>query len=64
MQSCTYEDTASYSLESWFQFAQKFWQFTDGYSGLTDYSNFEERKNDILLYEFTKKLISENFEDP
>jgi hypothetical protein len=64
MQSCTNEDTASYSLESWLKFAHNFWEFTDGYVGLTHYSTVEERKNDILLFEFIKKLISENFEDP
>jgi hypothetical protein len=64
MQCSTKEDTASYTLESWFQFAQKFWEFTDGYVGLTEYSTLEERKEDILLFEFTKKLIAENFEDP
>ena len=60
----TIEDTASYTLETWFQFAHKFWEFTDGYSGLTDYSTVEERKKDILLIDFIKKLIAENFEDP
>jgi hypothetical protein len=64
MQYSSKEDTASYTLESWFQFAQKFWEFTDGYVGLTEYSNLEERNEDILLFEFTKKLIAENFEDP
>jgi hypothetical protein len=64
MQFCSKDDTASYTLESWFQFAQKFWEFTDGYAGLTEYSTLEERNEDILLFEFTKKLISENFEDP
>ena len=64
MQYSTKEDTASYTLESWFQFAQKFWEFTDGYVGLIEYRNLEERKEDILLFEFTKKLIAENFEDP
>jgi hypothetical protein len=32
--------------------------------GLTEYSTLEERKEDILLFEFTKKLIADNFEDP
>jgi hypothetical protein len=64
MQNSTKEDTASYTLESWFQFAQKFWEFTDGYVGLTEYSNLEERNEDILLFEFTKKSIADNFEDP
>jgi hypothetical protein len=64
MQYCTKEDTANYTLETWFHYAQRFWEFTDGYSGLTDYSTVEERKNDILLIDFTKKLIGENFEDP
>ena len=57
------EDTASYTLQSWFQFAQKFWEFTDGYVGLTEYTTLEERNEDILLFEFIKKLINENFED-
>jgi hypothetical protein len=64
MQSSSKDDIASYTLESWFQFAQKFWEFTDGYVGLTEYSTLEERKEDILLFEFTKKLIADNFEDP
>jgi hypothetical protein len=64
MQKSTKEYTASYSLESWFQFAQKFWEFTDGYVGLTEYSTLEEREEDILLFDFTKKLIAENFEEP
>jgi hypothetical protein len=64
MQNSSKDDTASYTLESWFQFAQKFWEFTDGYAGLTEYSTLEERKEDILLCEFTKKLITENFEEP
>lgn len=61
---CSDEYIASYTLESWFQFAQRFWEFTDGYVGLTFYSTLKERKKDILLLEFTKKLIAENFEDP
>jgi len=32
--------------------------------GLTEYSNLEERNEDILLFEFTKKSIADNFEDP
>jgi hypothetical protein len=55
MQYSSKEDTASYTLESWFEFAQKFWEFTDGYVGLTEYSTLEERNEDILLFEFTKK---------
>jgi hypothetical protein len=35
------EDIASYTLESWFKFAEKFWEFTDGYSGLTEYSTLK-----------------------
>ena len=31
--------------------------------GLTEYTTLEERKEDILLFDFTKKLIAENFED-
>jgi hypothetical protein len=31
--------------------------------GLTEYSTLEERNEDILLFEFTKKLIDDNFED-
>ena len=50
-------DIASHTLESWFKFAQAFWEFTDGYTGLTDYSTLEERKEDILLVEFSNKLI-------
>jgi hypothetical protein len=64
MQSSTIENTASFTLETWFLFAQKFWEFTDGYVGLTEYSTLEERKEDILLFEFTKKLIKDNFENP
>jgi hypothetical protein len=63
MQSSTIENTASFTLETWFHFAQKFWDFTDGYVGLTEYSTLEERNEDILLFEFTKKLIAENFEN-
>jgi hypothetical protein len=63
MQSSNKEDIASYTLETWFHFAQKFWEFTDGFAGLTNYSSLEERKEDILLFEFTKKLIADNFED-
>jgi hypothetical protein len=63
MQSTDEGHIASYTLESWFKFAQAFWEFTDGYSGLTEYSTLEERKEDILLVEFTKKLISKHFED-
>ena len=57
-------DIAFFTLESWFKFAQGFWEFTDGYSGLTDYSTLEERKEDITLGEFIKQLISDHFEDP
>jgi hypothetical protein len=63
MQNSSKDDTASYTLESWFQFAQKFWEFTNGYAGLTDYTTLEERDEDKLLFEFTKILIAENFED-
>lgn len=63
MENCSQVETASYTLEQWFQFAQKFWDFTDGYTGLTEYCTIEERNEDILLYEFTKNLIAENFED-
>ena len=51
------DKVASYTLESWFQFARKFWEFTNVYSDLNNYSTVEERKEDILLFEFTKKLI-------
>ena len=64
MEFSSKDESASYNLESWFQFAQKFWEFTDRYSGLTEYSTLEERKEDILVFEFIKKLIAENFEDP
>jgi hypothetical protein len=64
MQFNNKKEIASYTLETWFQFAQKFWEFTDGYVGLTEYSTLEERNEDILLFEFTKKLIADNFEDP
>ena len=57
-------DIASHTLESWFKFAQAFWEFTDGYTGLTDYSTLEERKEDILLVEFSNKLIYNHFEEP
>jgi hypothetical protein len=64
MQCSVKGEIASYTLESWFKFAQEFWKFTDSYVGLTEYSTLEERKEDILLFEFTKKLIADNFEDP
>jgi hypothetical protein len=54
---------ASHTIESWFKFAQQWWEFTDGYSGLTEYSTLEERKEDILLVEFSKKLIINQFEN-
>jgi hypothetical protein len=64
MQFSNKQEIASYTLETWFKFAQSFWEFTDGYVGLTEYSTLEERNEDILLFEFTKKLIADNFEDP
>ena len=60
----TKENTDSYTLETWFQFAQKFWLTTEVYAGVTEYSTLEEKKQDILLFEYAKKLIAENFEDP
>jgi hypothetical protein len=64
MQCSVKGEIASYTLESWFRYAQSFWDFTDNYVGLTDYSTLEERKEDIVLLEFIKKLIADNFEDP
>jgi hypothetical protein len=64
MQSSTKENTASFTLESWFQVAQKFWEFTNSYAGLNDFTTLEERSEDILLFYFIKKLIGDNFEDP
>ena len=64
MQSSQEGARGSLTLESWFKFAQVFWEFTDGYSGLTDFSSLEERKEDILLVELSQELISKHFEDP
>jgi hypothetical protein len=62
-QSRDIEDYAIYTLESWFQFAEKFWQFTKAYTGLTDFKTLEERNEESFLSDFVKKLIGENFED-
>jgi len=51
----------SYTFESWLQFAEKFWQFTLAYTRLTEFNTLEERNEDILLSEFVKKLIGDNF---
>ena len=56
-------EIAFYTLESWFKYAQTFWEFTDGYSVLIDYTTLEEKKEDITLGEFSKKLISKYCED-
>ena len=57
-------DIASYTLESKFKFALGFWEFTDGYSGLTDYNTFEERKEDISLHEYINLSFKDNFDQP
>jgi hypothetical protein len=57
------KETSRYSIQSFFKFAESFWNFTDNYVGLTEYSTLEERKEDLLLFEKIKELISENFEN-
>ena len=64
MKSSYEGDKGSLTLNSWFKFALEFWEFTDGYSRINEYRTLEERKEDILVVEFSKKLISSHFEDP
>jgi hypothetical protein len=56
-------ETSKYTIQSFFKFAESFWNFTDNYVGLTEYSTLEERKEDLLLFEKIKELITENFDN-
>jgi hypothetical protein len=64
MQKSTLENSASYTLSNWFEFAQTFWKFTNSYKGLTEYSTLEEKNEDNELLKLTKDLIEKHFEEP